>query len=103
MYKDMSIEGNTVTIEFDHIGSGLLAKGEDGIVHGFALAGDDLQYYWADGRIIDNKVVLSSPEVPEPLTVRYAWADNPDKANLYNAEGLPAGPFRTDNRKGITE
>ena len=102
-YKGMTVEGSAVTLEFEHLGGGLVTRGEDDAVHGFALAGDDMQFHWAEGKIVDNKVVLSSAEVETPVAVRYAWADNPVTANLYNKEGLPAGPFRTDNSKGVTE
>ncbi len=103
VYKSMAVEGAEVTVEFDHLGSGLMISDEDGIVKGFAIAGEDQQYYWADGKVVDNKVILSSDLVENPVAIRYAWADNPDTANLYNKEGLPAGPFRTDEWKGITE
>lgn len=102
VYKAMTVEGSAVTVEFDHVGGGLVAKGEEK-VHGFALAGEDMQFYWADGKIVNNKVVLTSAEVETPVAVRYAWADNPSTANLYNKEGLPAGPFRTDNVTGVME
>jgi len=103
VYKSMSIEDAEVTVEFDHLGGGLMVNEEDGVPRGFAIAGDDQQFYWADGKVVDNKIVLSSDLVENPVAIRYAWADNPDTANLYNKEGLPAGPFRTDEWKGITE
>lgn len=103
MYKAMSVDGSTVTVEFDHIGGGLVAMSEDGSVGGFALAGEDKIFHWAEAKIVDNKVRVNSEAVPEPVALRYGWADNPDKVNLYNAEGLPANPFRTDSWKGITE
>ena len=62
---------------------------------GFAIAGDDKKFYWADAEIQGDHVVVSSPQVPNPVAVRYAWDDNPD-GNLINATGLPASPFRTD-------
>lgn len=103
VYKKMTIEGAEVSVEFDHIGGGLTINGEEGVVKGFAIAGEDQQYYWADGKVVDNKIILMSDLVANPVAVRYAWADNPDTANLFNKEGLPAGPFRTDKWKGITE
>ena len=63
----------------------------------FAIAGEDRKFVWADAVIKGNTVVVSSKDVPAPVAVRYAWADNPDDANLINKEGLLASPFRTDN------
>jgi sialate O-acetylesterase len=61
----------------------------------FAIAGDDGKWHWAEAKIAGDTVVLSSPEVPRPTSARYAWQANP-KAALFNADGLPAIPFRTD-------
>jgi sialate O-acetylesterase len=102
MYRAHQVSGGRVTIEFDHLGQGLVGRSEDGSFRpgvplgGFAVAGSDGRFHWADARIEGNTVVVSSPAVPSPVAVRYAWGDNPDRANLYNAEGLPASPFRTD-------
>jgi sialate O-acetylesterase len=63
----------------------------------FAIAGKDKKFVWAKAIIERNTVVVWSDEVPEPMYVRYGWADNPEGANLVNVEGLPASPFRTDN------
>ena len=63
---------------------------------GFAIAGADQQWHWADAVIKDNKVIVSSNKVEKPVAVRYAFSMNPVRANLYNREGLPASPFRTD-------
>lgn len=95
-YASQKVEGNTVTISFDNIGSGLVVSGEE--LEGFALAGEDMKFYWAKGTAKGSKVLLTSVEVPNPVYIRYAWADNPD-CNLYNSEGLPAVPFRTDNKE----
>jgi sialate O-acetylesterase len=62
----------------------------------FAIAGADKKFTWAKAKIENNTVVVWSETIPNPAYVRYAWADNPDGANLYNKEGLPASPFRTD-------
>jgi sialate O-acetylesterase len=62
----------------------------------FAIAGDDKRFVWAKAVIAAGQLVVSSDQVPDPKYVRYAWADNPDFANLANQEGLPAAPFRTD-------
>ena len=68
---------------------------------GFAVAGRDKAFAWAHAEIKGDTVVLFSPTVAEPVAVRYGWADNPI-CNLYNKEGLPASPFRTDTWPGIT-
>ncbi len=100
LYKMMEIDGSNVIIHFDHAGSGLTAKG--GSLKGFAIAGPDRKFVWADAEIKGDTVVVSSSEVAKPVAVRYAWAKNP-VCNLYNQEGLPASPFRTDNFPCITK
>lgn len=100
IYKSMTIEGNTIRLTFDHLGGGLVAKG-GGKLTGFAIAGADRKWHWADARIEGNQVAVSSPDVPNPVAVRYAWADNP-VCNLFGAGGLPASPFRTDDWPGVT-
>ncbi len=98
LYKSMKVEGDRVVIEFDHVGSGLVAKDKYGYLKSFTIAGDDKKFVWARAFLAPgNKVIVTSDKVKNPVAVRYAWADNPDDANLYNAEGLPASPFRTDN------
>jgi len=94
IYKSMKKQGQKIVVEFDHLGGGLVAKGEK--LAGFAIAGADKKFVWADATIQDNAVVVSSPEVKDPAAVRYAWASNP-KCSLYNKVGLPASPFRTDD------
>ena len=69
---------------------------DGGKIKGFAVAGEDKKFVWAGVEIQGDHVLVSSPEVPKPVAVRYGWADNPD-CNLINAAGLPASPFRTDN------
>jgi sialate O-acetylesterase len=84
-----------VTLTFDHVGGGLTAKG-GGKLEGFAIAGADKKFVWADAKIDGDKVVVSSKDVKKPAAVRYAWAANP-KFNLFNKDGIPASPFRTDD------
>lgn len=98
-YKSMDIDGNKVVLHFKHTGGGLVAKGSP--LKGFAIAGADRKFVWADARIEGDTVVVSSEKVAEPVAVRYAWANNP-VCNLYNAEGLPASPFRTDIWPGLS-
>ncbi len=94
LYKEMKIEGNKIVLTFTETGSGL--TGGQPLKH-FALAGEDRKFVWAEAEIKGNKVVVSSPEVKNPVAVRYAWSNNPEEANLRNKEGLLASPFRTDN------
>lgn len=96
IYDSMEITGNQIVISFKHVGSGLIAKG-GGELHQFAIAGADKKFVWAKAKIKDDKVVVWSENVNAPVAVRYAWADNPEGANLYNQEDLPASPFRTDS------
>lgn len=98
IYESNQIEGNRIRIRFRETGSGLSINkiDEDELIY-FAIAGKDKKFVWAKAIIERNTVVVWSEEIIEPTYVRYAWADNPDGANLINAEGLPASPFRTDN------
>lgn len=97
VYKSMQVEGNKIRIKFDHVGSGLMAKNDKyGYLKGFAIAGADKKFVWAQAIIDGNDIIVWSENVKTPVAVRYAWADNPDDANFYNKEGLPASPFRTD-------
>ncbi len=107
IFKSMQVEGDKIELSFDHVGSGLMAakKTEAQSVEapkpaetleGFAIAGKDKKWVWATAKIEGDKVVVSSPEVKDPVAVRYGFSMNPDKVNLYNKEGLPASPFRTD-------
>ncbi len=97
-YKNQKITGNKIIISFDKesLGSGLVAAKKEKI-NSFAIAGTDRKWHWAKAVIKGNTIVLSSPEVLKPVAVRYAWAMNPSQRNLiYNKEGIPASPFRTD-------
>jgi sialate O-acetylesterase len=95
IYHSSVIDGNKIIIRFNHTGSGLISiDGEE--LSQFAIAGADKKFVWASARIEGDKVVVWNEAVTEPMYVRYAWADNPDGCNLYNKEGLPASPFRTD-------
>ncbi|MDB4891955.1 MAG: protein of unknown function acetylesterase, partial [Gemmatimonadetes bacterium] len=96
MHSGHTIRGNEVTVKFASVGGGLVARGSSGKVGGFAIAGADHKFVWADAHIDGDHVVVSSPSVAAPVAVRYAWGNNPTEANLYNREGLPANPFRTD-------
>ena len=106
LYKSITVEGSKIRVAFDHVGHGLMAGKKTGLaptqeevgakLKRFAVAGTDKKWFWADALIDGRTVVVSSPMVPAPLAVRYAFTMNPEGANLYNREGLPASPFRTD-------
>jgi sialate O-acetylesterase len=95
IYQSMKTEGNKIVLTFKHIGSGLIAKG-GGELRYFAIAGADKKFVWAKAKTQGDKVIVWNDDITNPVAVRYAWADNPEGANLYNKEGLPASPFRTD-------
>lgn len=122
VFATMKIEGGKAVLSFRHADGGLVAaplpetfdvrkaanekaplvrNSPESQLEGFAICGADKVWHWADARIDGDKVIVSSPKVSEPLAVRYAWADNPT-GNLTNQEGLPAGPFRTDDFPGVT-
>ncbi|MEI7899883.1 MAG: sialate O-acetylesterase [bacterium] len=106
LYKEMKSEGDKIRLVFDSVGSGLtvatkkgydpMVKDPQGKLQKFAIAGEDKKWVWANAVIDGATVVVSSPEVSKPVAVRYAFSMNPDGCNLYNNEGLPAAPFRTD-------
>lgn len=99
IYDSAHVEGDRMRIHFQFTGSGLEAKGE--ILKGFAIAGPDRKFYWAKAQIEGETVIASSQSVAHPVAVRYAWADSPE-CNLFNKEGLPASPFRTDDWPGAS-
>jgi len=103
IYKSMQIEGNKAVISFDHIESGLLVKDKHGYINEFEMAGADKKFYWAKAKIDGDKIIVWSDKVQKPVAVRFGWSSNPADFNLYNKEGLPASPFRTDDWKGITD
>jgi sialate O-acetylesterase len=77
----MKVEGNKIRIHFAHIGGGLEARGAS-VLQGFAIAGADQKFHWANARIDGDTVLVSHPEVPNPIAVRYAWTDNPSLQSL---------------------
>jgi len=106
LYKAIKVEDGKIRISFDSTGSGLMVGRKENVkptvkdnaqLKGFAIAGEDKQWVWADAVIDGQTVVVSSPEVPKPVATRYAYRTNPEGCNLYNNEGLPASPFRTDD------
>jgi sialate O-acetylesterase len=108
LFKSSRVEQGAIRVTFEHAGSGLMAgikngldpvtENPEGVLKRFAIAGEDRQWHWADARIDGtDSVLVSSPSVPSPVAVRYAFSHNPEGCNLYNREGLPASPFRTDD------
>lgn len=99
-YESMAVEGDKVRLKFKHAAGGLVAK-DGAALKGFAVAGENKKWHWAEATIDGETVVVRSDKVARPVAVRYAWAHNPP-TNLYNKAGLPAVPFRTDDWKGQT-
>ncbi len=95
LYKSMAKQGDKIVLKFDHVDGGLVAK-DGGPLKGFAIAGADRKFVWADAKIVGDTLVVSSSEVKDPVAVRYAWATNPIHS-LLNKAGLPASLFRTDD------
>jgi sialate O-acetylesterase len=100
IYKSMKVKGDKAILTFDHVGKGLEAR--DGALKGFAICGEDKKFVWALAEIQDdNTIAVSSPNVEKPVAVRFGWSDYP-VVNLWNKDGLPATPFRTDDFPMIT-
>lgn len=101
IYRSMQIDGGKATLSFDHVNVRLRAFNAT-TIRGFAIAGADKKFVWADATINrDNTITVSSDKVPNPVAVRYAWADNP-VCNVYDNARLPLTPFRTDDWPGVT-
>jgi len=107
LYRDLKIEQSVARVQFNHTGKGLMIGRKNGrqpvvedstcSLQRFAIAGADRKWHWADARIDGDTIVCSSDKVPQPVAVRYAFSTNPAGANLYNRDGLPASPFRSDD------
>jgi len=100
IYKSIKVEGNRLRIKFTHTEGGLVAKDAQEL-KGFAIAGADQKFRWAEAKIDGNEVIVWHQEIKNPVAVRYAWAANP-LCNLYSGAGLPASPFRSDDWMGVT-
>jgi sialate O-acetylesterase len=98
--KSVDRHPGKIRLHFAHTDGGLVVKGAK--LEEFAIAGEDRKWYWADAQIKGKTIIVSSPLVPNPKEVRYAWQSNP-AATLFNGAGLPAGPFRTDTWPGMTD
>ncbi|MGE3308971.1 MAG: sialate O-acetylesterase [Limisphaerales bacterium] len=99
IYRSLRISRGRAIISFQHVGSGLQVRGKT--LKGFQICGTNREWRWADARIDGRRVVVTHPDVPEPVAVRYGWLDYP-VVNLFNVDGLPASPFRTDNFPMVT-
>jgi sialate O-acetylesterase len=100
-YESMETKDDTVVVKFKDVGGGLRTV-DSPEVKGFAVAGEDRKWIWAEAKITaPDEVTVRASSVPKPIAVRYAWADNP-VCNLYNKVGLPVTPFRTDDWPGVT-
>ncbi|TLV03305.1 sialate O-acetylesterase [Dyadobacter luticola] len=103
IYDKVDFEDGKATVSFKFADNGLMIKDKYGYLKGFEIAGDDKVFYYAQAQIQGNKVIVSHPKVSKPASVRYAWTDAPEDANLYSTDGFPASAFRTDNWPGTTE
>jgi len=103
VYQSMQVDGQKVILHFSHTGSGLSTPDKYGYLRGFEVAGSDHVWHYAKAGIQGDKVVVWSDVVTSPVAVRYGWMDDALEDNLFNKEGLPAPPFRTDEWKGVTE
>jgi sialate O-acetylesterase len=97
LYESLTTDGATAIVSFKHVANGLIVKDKYGYLHGFEVAGDDRVFHYAQAEIKGNRVRVSHPDVSKPVAVRYGWTDAPEEANLFNSDGLPASPFRTDD------
>jgi sialate O-acetylesterase len=92
LYSSFTVNKNKVVLHFKHRGSGLISNDGEPL-RWFAISGEDQNFIWAHAEIQDDRVVVWHEDIKNPFFIRYAWADNPDKVNLFNLEGLPASPF----------
>ena len=97
--KGQRVEGSSIVLEFDHVGRGLVVHGDK--LRGFTIAAEDQKFVPAEAKLAANKVAVSSSGVAKPVAVRYDWTDVPD-GNLFNADGFPTTPFRTDSFAFVT-
>jgi|CXWL01.1.fsa_nt_gi sialate O-acetylesterase len=102
-YKSMEVKGNEIILSFDNIGAGLFTPDKYGYIKGFEIAGADSVFYFAKAFIKDNNIILSSPNVSIPLAAHFGWMGDATECNLFNKEGFPAVPFRTDEWKTATK
>jgi sialate O-acetylesterase len=103
VYQSMKVDGNKIIVSFTHAGNGLMTTDKYGYLKGFEVAGSDRKFYYAKAFIEGNQIMVYADQVAQPVAVRFGWADDASDDNLFNREGFPAGPFRSDQWPGITE
>lgn len=103
LFASVDFKDGYALVSFSHADSGLVAKDPYGYIKGFELAGADHRFYYAKAEITGNQLKVWCSQVTQPIAVRYAWTNAPVEANIFNKEGFPVGPFRSDSWKGITE
>ena len=103
VYDSVSFSDGKAFLFFKSVGKGLLAKDKNGYLRGFEMAGQDKKFYFARAFIQGNHIVVSADSVVNPVAVRYGWSNAPEDINLYNVDGFPASPFRTDDWPGVTD
>jgi sialate O-acetylesterase len=96
LYRSMELKRNKIVVSFELFGSSMKTRNGEKLEY-FAIAGADQKFLWAQAKIDNNKIIVWHPDISDPVAVRYAWANNPETANLVNSENLPASPFRTDD------
>ncbi|WP_256009046.1 sialate O-acetylesterase [Desertivirga xinjiangensis] len=102
-FRSASIEDKTMVVSFDTGGSDIVIRNKYDYVKGFQLAGSDRKFHWAQGRLQNGKIILTSDSVPQPVYVRYNWANDAIEGNVFNSEELPAAPFRNDELPFLTQ
>lgn len=102
-YQSFKVEGNKISVSFTNIGTGLSINNKYGYLQGFEIAGADHQFHYAPAYIEGDRVIVYHEGTINPIAVRFGWADDAGENNLFNQQGFPAGPFITDDWKGITE
>ena len=102
-FKSMKIVGNKIVVSFENLGRGLMTNDKYNFVKGFEIAGDDQIFYEATAKIVGKTVVISSEKLSQPIAVRFGWIGDASANNLFNREGFPAVPFRTDSWKTVTK
>jgi len=103
VYDSVSFSNGKAVLFFNSIGKGLMSTDRYGYLRGFEMAGADRKFYFARAFIQGSHVLVSADSVANPVAVRYGWSNAPEDINLYNADGFPASPFRTDNWPGVTD
>jgi sialate O-acetylesterase len=102
-FKSMELIGDSIIANFSNIGSGLMTTDKYGYLKGFEIAGADSIFYFAKAHIKNDKVIIYSENVSKPIALHFGWAADASECNLFNKEGFPAVPFRTDVWKNVSK